>query len=208
MARLLSLFSRASAVSGLPSESPSAASVRLAWLVSVLLAFAAAASLGYWGLRLLARPLPVPADARQVGRLDTDTLAAAAPRLFGAAAAAREKAAAAPARFRLWGVIGGGSQAGAALIGVDGKPPRAVAVGAEVAQGVRLDSTAYGQAVLQQDGARIELKVQPLPGAPSLPAVGGPAAFAQPQTGPAPGPAAGPGFLPNLAPGLTLRPQP
>jgi general secretion pathway protein C len=173
----------------------------------LLLAFAAAASVGYWGLRLLARPLPVQADAREVGRLDADTLAAAAPRLFGAAGTAREKAATAPARFRLWGVIGGGSQAGAALIGVDGKPPRAVAVGAEVAQGVRLDSTAYGQAVLQQDGARIELKVQPNPGAPSTPTLPGPAAFVQPQASPPSG-HAGASFLPNLAPGFTPRPQP
>ncbi len=207
MVALLSSFSPASAAGGPSSDAPSAASLRLAWFVSLLLAFAAAASIGYWGLRLLARPLPVPADAREVGRLDADTLAAAAPRLFGAAASGHEKAAAAPARFRLWGVIGGGSQAGAALIGVDGKPPRAVAVGAEVAQGVRLDSTAYGQAVLQQDGARIELKVQPNPGAPSTPTLAGPAAFAQPQTAPAPG-RAGASFLPNLAPGFTPRPQP
>ncbi|MBW4046545.1 MAG: general secretion pathway protein GspC [Proteobacteria bacterium] len=207
MVRFLSSFSPGSAVGGLSSDAPSAASLRLAWFVSLLLAFAAAASIGYWGLRLLARPLPVPADARQVGRLDTDTLAAAAPRLFGTAASAHEKAAAAPARFRLWGVIGGGSQAGAALIGIDGKPPRAVAVGAEVTPGVWLDSTAYGQAVLQQDSARTELKVQPNLGPPSIPTVGGAAAYAQPQSSPSPGPA-GASFLPNLAPGFTPRPPP
>jgi general secretion pathway protein C len=140
---------------------------RLAALVSLLLVFACAASAGYWGLRLLARPRPVPAAALQVGGSDVDSLAAGAVRLFGATAARVQEAA--PARYRLWGVIGGGRQAGAALIGVDGAAPRAIAVGASVAPGVTLESTAYGVVLLGRDGGEVELKLQPQAGAPSVP---------------------------------------
>ena len=194
------------------SDTPSAASLRLAWLAALVLAFACAASAGYWGLRLLARPIQVPADARDVGRLDVESLAAAAPRLFGNAAAVRLQGPAAPARFRLWGVIGGGSQAGSALIGVDGKPPRAIAVGDAVAPGVHLESTAYGEAVLVQDGVRLVLKLQPVPGSPSPPATDTEPAYTLPQAlnaqeASAPAPAV-PSFTPNLAPGAVPRPPP
>ena len=194
------------------SDTPSAASLRLAWLAALVLAFACAASAGYWGLRLLARPIQVPADARDVGRLDVESLAAAAPRLFGNAAAVRLQGPAAPARFRLWGVIGGGSQAGSALIGVDGKPPRAIAVGDAVAPGVHLESTAYGEAVLVQDGVRLVLKLQPVPGSPSPPATDTAPVYTLPQAlnaqeASAPAPAV-PSFTPNLAAGAVPRPPP
>ena len=45
--------------------------------LTLVLAFACAASFGYWALKLLAKPLAVPADAQAVGRLDTDALVAA-----------------------------------------------------------------------------------------------------------------------------------
>jgi general secretion pathway protein C len=206
-------FPRLSPAADMVADGPSPASLRLAWLVALLLAFACAASVGYWGLRLLARPLAVPADAQAVGRLDTDTLVAAAPRLFGNAAPAPGKGLAAPARYRLWGVIGGGSEAGAALIGVDGKPPLAVAVGDAVAPGVKLKSTAFGHAVLEQHGTQVDLKLQPQAGNPSPPGAGSPAGAvsyelpqgAGGQAAPAPAPGIG-SFTPNMAPGFAPRP--
>ncbi|WP_288126531.1 general secretion pathway protein GspC [Thiomonas sp.] len=203
-------FSRLSPAADVVSDTPSAASLRLAWLAALVLAFACAASAGYWGLRLLARPAQVPADARDVGRLDAESLAAAAPRLFGHAIAARQQEPVAPARFRLWGVIGGGTQAGSALIGVDGKPPRAIAVGDAVAPGVRLESTAYGEAVLVQDGVRLALKLQPTPGRPSSPATVTAPSYALPQAvdaqeSPAPTPTV-PSFTPSMAPSPVPRP--
>ena len=203
-------FSRLSPAADMVSDAPSVASLRLAWLAALVLAFACAASAGYWGLRLLAQPTPVPADAQDVGRLDAESLAAAAPRLFGNAVAVRLQGPAAPARFRLWGVIGGGSQAGSALIGIDGKPPRAIAVGDAVAPGVRLESTAYGEAVLVQGGVRLALKLQPVPGSPSPPATGTAPAYALPQAvdaQEAPAPAV-PSFTPSLAAGAVPRPPP
>lgn len=143
-----------------PLEGIKGMSTRLALAAGVVLAFACGASGAYWGMRLTARPRPVPADALRTGLPDVGALAAAAPNLFGQAGPAPKAEMATP-RFRLWGVIGGGSAAGAALIGVDGQAPRAVAVGAPVTPGVQLRSTAFGRAVLNQGGGEIELKVQP-----------------------------------------------
>ncbi|MHB1668566.1 type II secretion system protein N [Thiomonas sp.] len=204
-------FSRLSPAAGMVADTPSTSSLRVAWLVSLLLAFTCAASIGYWALQLLARPASVPSDAQAAGRLDTDTLVAAAPRLFGTTAPLPDKGPAAPARYRLWGVIGGGSEAGAALIGVDGKPPQAVAVGGAVAPGVRLDSTTYGHAVLVQNGTHVNLKLQPQGGSPTLPGVGAPPGYIPPQIGgvqaaSAPAPGGVSSFTPNLAPGFAPRP--
>ncbi len=201
-------FSRLSPAAGMVAERLPTSSLRAAWLVSMLLAFTCAASIGYWALQLLAHPASVPGDAQAVGRLDTDTLVAAAPRLFGTTAPLPDKGPAAPARYRLWGVIGGGHEAGAALIGVDGKPPQAVAVGAPVAPGVRLDSTTYGHAVLLQNGVQVNLKLQPQGGSPTLPRVGAPPGYVPPQIGsvPAPAPGAVSSFTPNFAPSIPPRP--
>ena len=133
------------------------ASSRIALAAAVLLAFGIAASGTGWSLRLLARQQPVPAGALPAGRLDVDALAAAAPLLFGDHEAEVKTASNRPSRFELLGVIGGGSQAGAALIRVDGHPPRAVAVGAAAAPGVTLLSTGWRKVWLRDGDARIEL---------------------------------------------------
>ena len=202
---------RLSPAAGTVADSPPASSLRLAWVMSMLLAFTGAASLGYWGLQLLASPAAVPSDAQAVGRLDTDTLVAAAPRLFGSTAPLPDKGPAAPVRYRLWGVIGGGTQAGAALISVGGKPPQAVAVGGPVAPGVRLDATTYGHAVLLQNGTQVNLKLQPQGGNPTLPGAGTTPGYVPPQTGgvqtlPAPAPGGVSSFTPTFSPGIAPRP--
>ncbi len=132
---------------------------RLPTLLAVLLAFACAALAVVWALRLLAAPQPVPADAALVGAISPEQAAAQASRLFGAAPVAASQPTA-PSRFRLFGVIAGGA-AGSALIGVDGQPPKAVAVGQPVAPGVVLEQTDFKAVWLSRDGQRQELKLDP-----------------------------------------------
>ena len=124
---------------------------------ALLLGLGCAASCAQWGLRIW-RLRHAPAPSAEAGA-DLAGLAAQADGVFGATRA--RSAAPAPRRFALQGVIGGGSRAGAALIGIDGKPPQAFAVGAEVAPGVRLVDTAFGSAVLSRDGAREVLRTRP-----------------------------------------------
>ncbi len=128
-------------------------------LIAALLTFATAASAGIWGLQLLAGLDPVPHGAMQAGRLDAITLAEAAPMLFGGPEAVASQPVAAVSRFTLLGVIGGGDKAGAALIGVTGKAPRAVAVGAQVEPGVTLLDTGFDQALLRERDSRVELRM-------------------------------------------------
>ncbi len=123
-----------------------------------MLAAVCAGSVVAWALRLFTHARPVPVAAAQAGRLDVEALAALAPRAFQAGAqAVRDE------HLRLVGVIGGGARAGAALISVDGKPARAVRVGAEAFPGVRLESTGFDHAALRRNGERIELKLAPPP---------------------------------------------
>ena len=79
-------------------------SSRLAGLLSLLLAFACADVGTQYLLRLLARPLELPAHALAGGAAPVRELAGQAPRLYGAAPGQ----APAPRRLRLYGVIGGG----------------------------------------------------------------------------------------------------
>ncbi len=158
-------------VSGDPARGGQSA----AKLLSLLLAFGCAALAVAWGLRLAAGPRPVPADARLVGATAPDQAAQQAANLFGAEPVT---ATAAPAagQFRLYGVIAGGDS-GSALIGVDGQPPRAVAVGQPVAPGVTLRSTAFKAAWIERDGSREELRLDPAPpgaATPTPPAYGAP----------------------------------
>lgn len=140
---------------------PAAEPARLAAaLVALLLALGCIASCGVWGLAIWrsahAPAPPAPAAARW------QEFARTAPRLFPSA----QRSVAAPTRYRLWGVIGGGTRAGAALIGVGGGTPHAYKVGADVEAGVRLVETSFGRAVLLRDGVRETLATSPGTGSP------------------------------------------
>jgi len=107
----------------------------------VLLWAAAAASIVFWGLRLA-----TPADGTRPPAVSTATALgvdpAAVGRLLGAQPAA-ERVAAAPdaaSRFVLLGVVADDIGRGAALVAVDGKPPRPYRVGATLAEGYVLQS--------------------------------------------------------------------
>ncbi len=104
-----------------------------------------AASVVFWGLRLLVRAPTAPAYAVPVG--DSAALRGDLSRLLGAAPTAAAGVAIAPeasSRFKLLGIVAPKHAAGAngvALIAVDGKMPRAFEVGA------RLDGDLVLQAV-------------------------------------------------------------
>ncbi|MDE2120835.1 MAG: general secretion pathway protein GspC [Betaproteobacteria bacterium] len=126
----------------------------IAHLATVLLALATAASAAQWGLRLFG-PGQGRTPAGAVEGITVAGLASGASSLFGAAPPAPGPAA---PSYRLWGVIGGGAHAGAALIGRDSAPAQAFPVGAEIAPGVRLVDTGFGSAVLLQGGMRTTLR--------------------------------------------------
>lgn len=103
----------------------------------------------FWGLRLAAPPEPVAAAAtmpRAAVSADADAVA----RLLGVVSAA-EAAPAAPeaaSRFALSGVVADPFNQGAALISIDGKPPRPFRVGSRVGDNYVLQSVGVRAATL------------------------------------------------------------
>ena len=172
-----------------------------------------AATLMFWALRFVARPLQAPAYAMAVStaapmRGDLTRLFGAAPLLAIAVEAAPE----APSRFRLVGVMAPNSRRddanaayGLALIAVDGKPAKAFAVGSTLDSNLVLQSVSLRTASLgPAEGARsvlLELPALPPPSTGVLPAPGSPAGVtpAPPQGGRPPAPMA-----PAAAPIVTL----
>jgi general secretion pathway protein C len=120
-------------------------------LMSLLIWAAVAASAVYLGLRLFVTPTPVPGQAQLAG-LGT-AAAGDLTRLLGAPPVQPVAVIAAPvqdSRFKLLGVVAarGAGDGGLALISVDGKPARAVAVDGEVEPGLRVLSVSHRQAEL------------------------------------------------------------
>lgn len=173
-------------------------SARLARLLSLLLAFACADVGTRTVLRLSARPLGVPVHALTQVAGGVDALAEQASRLYGTA----PERAPVPRRFRLFGVIGGGEQAGAALIGVDGGPAAVFPVGSELAPGVFLVSTDFGRVQIERQGRRSLLETEPARAVAPGPAAAEPALPGSPGVVMAPGMPAHPlPALPGLEPG-------
>ncbi|AKJ31475.1 general secretion pathway protein C [Caldimonas brevitalea] len=149
----------------------------------------------FWTLRLAAQPLAVPAHASpvvaQVGS------PAAVVRMLGGPK--REEQAAAPppesSRFRLIGVMapaGGGSGPGVALLSIDGKPPKAFALGSTVEGDLTLQGLAQRSATIGRGaagGSSFTLELPPPPIAQT---------GALPQIPPAEG--AAPAFTPQMPP--------
>jgi len=122
------------------------------WLVTFLAAALAAASAGYWGLKLLAPPptasgpavlasAQVPVDSQLVarvlggGRSPTAGLSAPVPEVTAG-------------RFKLAGVVADKRAHGYALIAVDGQPARPFRVGSQVGDKLLLQSVSKAGAVL------------------------------------------------------------
>ena len=127
----------------------------LSRLLSLLIWAAVAACALYWGLRLFVRPAPVPgaavvATAPAAATGDLSRLLGAPPvqPVAGAVTAPTDS------RFKLLGLVAprAGQSSGLALISVDGKPARALAVGRELEPGLRLLAVSQRQADLGVPG--------------------------------------------------------
>ena len=138
-----------------------------------------AGSIVYWGLKLLVRAPAAPPHS--VAVIGAGTSQGDLTRLLGAAPVAAAAAAAlAPelaSRFKLHGVMAPKGKAdaqvssqGVALISVDGKPPRAFAIGSPLDRGLVLQSVSLRAASIgpAQGAAAVKLELPPLP----LPATG------------------------------------
>jgi general secretion pathway protein C len=188
-------------------------------LLTALLWALAAASVVYWGSRLMGRGAAprAPTALAQAPVGDPATRQAALARLLGAQpAAAAGPAPAAASRFVLSGVVATRqSGRGAVLVSVDGQPPRPLAVGAEIAPGFVVQEVSRREAIVS-DGAqgRIVLKLPAeseawaaapppaLPGAPAVqrtPIARPPAPLPAP-TPPQAAPPAGVGVPPSAGP--------
>jgi general secretion pathway protein C len=125
-----------------------------------------AASAAYWVLKL-SRPSPVVVAPVTPPAVPIDPAAVA--RLLGytpVEAPGAVVAASLASRFTLTGVVASRSRAGAALIAVDGRPPRPFRVGAALDDAIVLQSVECRRAVLAAslDGpALLTLELPPLP---------------------------------------------
>jgi general secretion pathway protein C len=122
------------------------------WPRLAALAFwgAAAASATFWGLRMTAAQAGAGASTVAMASAAQADPGAVA-RFLGAVSAAPGMAAIAPAqasRFVLTGVVASASRRGAALIAVDGKPPKPYRVGARIEEGLVLQGVAPRKALL------------------------------------------------------------
>jgi general secretion pathway protein C len=173
-----------------------------------------AATAVFWGLRLFVRAPAAPAYAVPVG--DVAAVRGDLTRLLGTAPAVAPTAVAAPAasaRFRLLGIVApkyagddtGRTGRGVALLAVDGKMPKAYAVGAHlddklVLQSVSLRTVSIGSATHGAPTITLELPPPAAAATGTLPA-NPPGAPVLP-TPPAPVPQ----YLPTAAP--EVMPQP
>lgn len=105
-----------------------------------------AASAVYWGLKLSSAgtSAPVAPIARTVAAPDP----AATARLLGATATANAPVASLSSRFSLQGIVAEPDGGGAALIAVDGKPPKPYRVGAPIDESLVLQSVEPRRATL------------------------------------------------------------
>ena len=125
----------------------------------------AMASAVAWGLKLRAPVAPVAAAVAPELPLQVDAQLVAQALGAGAAGAA-SPATQAPSSLVLVGVVADRGAQGAALIAVDGKPPKPVAVGAAVGEGWVLASVAPRRAVLRStSGAGESVLELPAPAA-------------------------------------------
>jgi general secretion pathway protein C len=132
--------------------------LRNSWAVAAttfLLWGLVAASAVYWGLKFTARPSGVAAGAPVAASVPTADPAAIAALLGAVPNAGGAPVASLSSRFALIGVVADQSHSGAALIAVDGKPPKPFRVGANVDENLVLQSVDSRRAVLGagKDGA-------------------------------------------------------
>jgi general secretion pathway protein C len=127
-------------------------------LVHVVGAAAASALFAFWALRLFFTPAEavLPVATTPVPSRDPDTRLAA--RLMGDVNAG---AIVSVLNVQLSGVYAAGADS-SAIVAIDGKPPRAVLLGQEVAAGTRLVEVRPDGITLERDGARSRYTVPPI----------------------------------------------
>ena len=144
------------------------------WLAAALVWLVAAAGAAAWALPLLARPIPLPAQAAVVGAGVPLAGPAGLERLLGqpiAPPALEQAQAPAQSRFKLLGVVAPRTLAGAsaaagsglALLSIDGKLPRAFVLGAEVESGLRVLKVGLRRVELGAAGSATPTMVLELP---------------------------------------------
>ncbi|MFM1907562.1 MAG: hypothetical protein RLZZ591_1239 [Pseudomonadota bacterium] len=126
------------------------------WLVkpaTLLLAAMAVASGAYWALKITGGGFALPANVAvaSANTSEADSQALAQALGAGSRPVASPSAPALASRFVLLGVLAGRTNAGAALIAIDGKPARPYRVGAELESGLVLQWVKGRQAVLASD---------------------------------------------------------
>ena len=144
------------------------------WLATALVWLVAAAGAAAWALPLLTSPIPVPPQAVVVGSGVPLAGPAGLEKLLGrpiAPPALAQAQAPAQSRFKLLGVVaprtlaGASSTAGSglALLSIDGKLPRAFALGAEVESGLRVLKIGLRRVELGATGSASPVMVLELP---------------------------------------------
>ena len=115
-------------------------------LVSLLLFALLCAVATYWVVQLTARAAPVAAASAR-----PPLSAAAAAELFGGTPADAHD------DVQLAGVLNFGLRRAAAIVSIDGQPPRAVAVGATLSNHVTLSEVRARSIVIDANGAKREI---------------------------------------------------
>lgn len=133
-----------------------------AWLATLVAFALLCASAAYWAMRLVAPRAPIapPAALDEQRALPELRLAA---QLFGVAAASGPGAAL-PSNVVVVGILAAGSR-GSAILGVDGRPPKAFAVGERISATQQILEVRSGSVVIDAGGMRSEL---PAPIKPDL----------------------------------------
>jgi len=140
------------------------------------------ATCAYWALQLLAPPVTIAPTGSLVDTQSAPDLAAAQS-LFGTSASGPVATSAVAVDIRVLGVAASPTRGSAVLV-VDAGAPRAFLVGDEVGSDLRLVEVRSDAAVLERNGARIEL---PAPQRPSVALLSsGPAAPGSPPVEAAP----------------------
>lgn len=167
----------------------------------------------YWGVRILTpQPTAAPPPLAAPPPRSPDPMLAA--RMFGLVQQAQARVA---TNIQVAGIFAAGDQS-AAVLTVDGKPPRVFVLGQEVTAGNRLAEVTAEQVVLETQGGRQELRVPPARPVASL-ANGAPArayvmdgntlsptgSGGAPGAVPAPPPVMQPAPPPMVQPGVPLR---
>lgn len=124
-------------------------------LIHLLGAAAASALVAFWALQLIAPATPA-APAATTATLFREPDAGLAARMFGDVGART----ASTMNVQVSGVFAAG-RSSSAVISMDGKPARAVLLGQELAEGVRLTEVRADGVVLERDGTRMQFIVPP-----------------------------------------------